>query len=256
MTMWMVVGSAGYAFLAGREWDESVRRLEEQLEREDLEEFDRINTTQTLMFFQATRGEAGMDRARALLAAAGISDSQLSAGNEMLLGEVALTLGEFESAVDAVLRGLDIEPGFTWIGALRGGIGALWARDSGRVRALAERLDAAHMTGRMPAAVRVGLRAALASLEGRPADAFVEFRDALRRFRDLGQFLGLADTSLAFALAVGPADPEARAAGEEAREIFAGLGARPWVERADAVLSGEMRPILEPGPVAEAARAP
>jgi hypothetical protein len=39
-----------------------------------------------------------------------------------------------------------------------------------------------------------------------------------------------------FAFALGPDDPDARAAAEEAREIFARLGATAWLERLEAVL--------------------
>jgi hypothetical protein len=102
----------------------------------------------------------------------------------------------------------------------------------------------------------MGLRACIAALEDRREDAEVGFRDALKRFRELGQLFLVADAGLEFVLAIGPSDAEARAAGEEAREIFARLGARPWVERAEALLAGRERPILEPSAVPEPAPAP
>jgi len=42
-------------------------------------------------------------------------------------------------------------------------------------------------------------------------------------------------------------------AGEEAREVFARVGARPWLERTDDVLSGKVPPILAPSSLAEEA---
>ena len=83
-------------------------------------------------------------------------------------------------------------------------------------------------------------------MEGRHAETVSGFREAIQRFRELGVFFNMAQAGLAFGLAVGPSDPEARAAAEEAREIFARLKATPWVGRVDAVLSGQIQPILEP----------
>jgi hypothetical protein len=255
MARYMVSGWAGYAYFAGREWDEALERLDRQLEV-DLDEFDRLNTRQTSLFFRAVRGEDVGNEAAQLMAATPVSDSQLAGGNLALKALILAAQGEYGAAADADVATVDVEPGFAWIVCESAGVAALYARDVGRARAAAAALENAHQTGAVSSSVMMGLRACIAALEDRREDAEVGFRDALKRFRELGQLFLVADAGLEFVLAIGPSDPEARAAGEEAREIFARLGARPWVERAEALLAGRERPILEPSAVPEPAPAP
>jgi hypothetical protein len=88
---------------------------------------------------------------------------------------------------------------------------------------------------------RRSIRAGLLALEGRSAEALSVFRDVLRQWRELRLPWDEVVTSMEMLTTLGPAEPEARAAGEHAREILAGLGATPLVER--------MSLLLEPLPM-------
>ena len=84
---------------------------------------------------------------------------------------------------------------------------------------------------------RISIRAGLAALDERPADALGLYVDALRRFRDLGVALDEALTAIEMATLLDPALPEVRAAAAGARETLVRLGARPFLDRLNAAMS-------------------
>jgi hypothetical protein len=82
---------------------------------------------------------------------------------------------------------------------------------------------------------RAALAAAVAGLEGRWPEASAGFREAWRRYRDLGVFVGLAVSQLD-AIAVGPPDdPMLEIAAAEARAILAREGAVAFLAQLDAL---------------------
>ncbi len=96
--------------------------------------------------------------------------------------------------------------------------------------------------------------AALAALEGRPADALAGFRDARDQLRRLEQWFDYAAFGID-ALMVLPDEAEIRAWAEEARPILEGLRARTYLERLDEAL--ESAPSTAPAVAStEAARTP
>jgi class 3 adenylate cyclase/tetratricopeptide (TPR) repeat protein len=129
---------------------------------------------------------------------------------------------------------------------------ALWARDGAAARDDLAALDASGIHGPAVEADRRTIRAGLAALEGRTADALPLYREALRAWRDLGLAWDEALCGLDMALLLDPADPEVRAAAAAAREILVRLEAAPFIVRLDAATasqqsgSGLMRsPIAE-----------
>ena len=90
-------------------------------------------------------------------------------------------------------------------------------------------------------AARLSARAAVAALEGRTDDAISGFREALARFRSVGEGFDVATTALDFVILVGADHPATREAAAEARAIFDRGRARPYLERLDAALSGGAR---------------
>jgi hypothetical protein len=70
-----------------------------------------------------------------------------------------------------------------------------------------------------------------AALASRMEEAATAFREAIRQWRDLGALFDLALCELDFVRFVGGENPDAKAAGEEAREIFTRLGAPAFLER-------------------------
>ena len=85
--------------------------------------------------------------------------------------------------------------------------------------------------GRYVGATRVGLEAGLAALEGRRDEAITLYRSAADTFRDLDSPLDLGRSQMEYAILVGPDDPGARAAADEARAILTRLGSPPLLER-------------------------
>jgi class 3 adenylate cyclase/predicted ATPase len=253
MSIWIAGTSLVPAYETGEGWDEALERLDELLGW-NLEASDRLQITQMSLSLRGQRGEPVEERLDELLnQQTQMSDTQMRAANRLFRAETALSKGDFENSLRWAMQAIDIESGLIRVGLFDAGLAALFARDVDAARAAADRFDATPRSGRNALATRATLRAALAALEGRRTDAVAGFRDAVRRFRDVGARFNLAWAQLAFAFAVGPSDPEARAAAEEAREIFVGLRAAPWVERVDAVLSGKVQPILAPSSIPQEA---
>ena len=121
-------------------------------------------------------------------------------------------------------------------------------------------LEATGIHGPTIEARRVSIRAGLAALDGRTADALSLYRDAIRRFRESGVPLDEAFTGIEMATLLDPAIPEVVAAVEAGREILARLGAKPFLERLEAAVGRQRagqrespaprRPSGEAGPVA------
>ena len=80
------------------------------------------------------------------------------------------------------------------------------------------------------------IRAGLAASEGRRAEALGLYRDALRRWQDLGMVWDEVLTSIDMATLLDPAEPEVRAAAASAREVLTRLGAKPFLARLDAAM--------------------
>ena len=102
--------------------------------------------------------------------------------------------------------------------------------------------------GRVGAADRTTINAGLAALDGRPRDAVVLYREALREWRDLGMVWDEALCAIDMAVLLDPADPEVAAAAESARAILVGLRARPFVERLDAAMARGSQPAEREAP--------
>jgi hypothetical protein len=123
---------------------------------------------------------------------------------------------------------------------------ALWMGDLDRARTAAARFASTALPGKLNRIGAMGLEAGLAALEGRRSEAVSGFREARRLLRELGLVVSVADNGLDFVSAVGPADPEARAAADEARATYTRLGAKPWLDRLDTIL-GEVTPAAAAG---------
>ena len=80
------------------------------------------------------------------------------------------------------------------------------------------------------------IRAGLAALEGRAADALGQYREALRGWHDLGLAWDEALTGIDMATLLEPSEAEVRAAAESSRQILVRLGAKPFLERLDAAM--------------------
>ena len=114
---------------------------------------------------------------------------------------------------------------------------SLMARDARGAAADLEALEATGVHGPAIDARRASIRAGLAALDDRPADALSQYADAIRGFRDLGLPVDEALTAIEMATVLDPNLPEVRVAADAARAILTRLGATPFVDRLDAAMA-------------------
>jgi len=120
----------------------------------------------------------------------------------------------------------------------RAGQAALLARDAASAQSALDQLIATGAHGRALEMDRTALRAGLAALDGRMAEAVVGFRAALTGWRDLGLPWDESITSMSFVRLVGVDDPDARAAGQAAQVILRRLGAARILSLLDPWMTG------------------
>jgi len=224
------------------DWDEALPALEELLTGE-LEPEERITLLVALLGVRDWRGE----EVDALLAeverlAVDIDPNVLSSVDDARAGR-AFARGDFETAA-AVYRRL-AEPGTNAADSMftLAARASLLRRDAASASSDLEALEATGIHGLLINARRLSIRAGLAALDGRSADAMALYRDALRGFRDLGLPVDEAFTAIEMAMLLDPADPEVRAAADAARAILTRLRARPFLERLEAALARPAPPL-------------
>jgi hypothetical protein len=114
------------------------------------------------------------------------------------------------------------------------GRASLWLGDlEGATRALAA---GRALLGRWISAVNTTLEAGIAALEGRVEDAADHYAAAFDRWRAIDDTLSLALAELDCVLLLGASHP-ASVAGKEAHDVFAQLGAAPFLERLESARS-------------------
>jgi hypothetical protein len=113
---------------------------------------------------------------------------------------------------------------------------ALWNGDLASLREDLAALDATGIHGLVVEARRMTIEAGIAALAGRRADALSLYRDAIQRWRDLGQPWDEALTVIDVATVLDTADADIRRAAERSREFLVRVRATPFVERLDAAL--------------------
>jgi class 3 adenylate cyclase/tetratricopeptide (TPR) repeat protein len=196
-------------------------------------------------FFLVARGEStDTTLARLEVLATEVSDPAGLSSVRILRSDRALHAGDFGLACDeAVTAAEDDSIAALYLGfAMRP---ALWGRDLARARQVADRLDADPSTETGIAAYRVAARAGIAALEGREDDAITGYREALTRLRSEGSDFEVARISLDFVILVGSGHPATREAAAEARAIFERVKARPYLERLDAAMAGQVTAVPE-----------
>jgi tetratricopeptide (TPR) repeat protein len=231
------INNLGYtAFVAG-DWDEALEQLDSQL-AEDLERVDRIALLGNSVIVHACRGEdvteelaelqrlMGEDRLRA--SSSGVDDAMANAA--MANGRLADARTAWRHLAD---QDAGNAPEFRYRAARPG----LWDRDVASALADLAALDATGVHGRIVEIRRVTIRAGLAALEGRTADALAMYRDALQGWRDTGLPWDEALTGIDMATLLDPSEPEVRTVAHAAREILVRLGAKPFLQRLDAAVA-------------------
>ena len=238
---WMLLylGGSLPLLISVGEWEEADRILADV----DLAELPpglgvEFHTNATVL--HALRGET--EEAEAMLstlASTGLTqdDPRATASELLNAAFVHLLAGRLSEAYDEGMAGgaLPVEPGLAC--AEWATHAAIWLGDASRARAALTLFEARPERGRAVAARRVLLRAGVHALEGDRDAAIKGFRDAIRSWRDLGVPFYLGFALLEFATLIGPGDADARAAADEARAIWAGLGSAAMLSRLDVGLA-------------------
>ena len=230
------LGGAVFPLLALGRWDE-VDRIVAELEGPDPTDINLMEFYQGKAMHHAFRGEdeeatAIMQRLRPLLADASLP--HLDTWQTALEGQIAALAGRLAQAYDLAAVAMLAAPSqATAEGAVWAARAALWMGDAGRARAAVDALLVATQPGRVMVTNRGQMRAGLDALEGRRGEAVAGYRDAIARWRDLDVplYLGLCQTD--FAILLGPDEPEAAAAADEARALWTRLGSPPMLARLD-----------------------
>ena len=158
---------------------------------------------------------------------------------------VALAQGSLDEAHERALSAARAEAGSQYevLGCILAAHAALWLHDENKAGDMLRLLDESSVHGEWVECNRQTLHAGLASLEGHREQAIDLYLSAAAGWRQLGALFDLGLSQLDFATQIGSDDPDARAAADEAREIFTRLGAKPFLER----LEGAVQPTSVAG---------
>jgi class 3 adenylate cyclase/predicted ATPase len=240
MANWAAASRLFLTYLVAEGWDEALAEAETELAdvraRSMTSPLDEIRSLSIQGLILVARGDP-TDATLADLTrlAERTSDSFGITAIHLLRGDRAFIRGDYAEASREMLDASS-NPNISDLGFERALRAALWSRDAPKVREIADRLDADPSSLASMVATRISARAGIAALDGRRDDAVVGYRDAVARFRAVNQDFEMACTALDFVLLLGPEDPSALAAAEEARAIFERVGARPYLEHLEAAM--------------------
>jgi len=234
------LAGAGWIGISTGDWDWALREAGEALTGR-LEVGDRFRLARIPTRLGIFRGEAspGLDDLRATLA--GMSDASGKVWVDLIGAERDLLEGRPDDSYGTMMRVTEVAPAMAADGYPGAARAALWSGDLAGARAALEGYEGSMSHGRWPEADRVAMRGAIAALEGRRDEALGSYREAVERYRALDMPFELARVLVDMVVALGPDVPEAEAAGREARELLARLGARLYLTRLDAVLAPRRR---------------
>ncbi|MFN8622985.1 MAG: AAA family ATPase [Chloroflexota bacterium] len=240
-------GNAAEIAVRTGEWGWAEAAIHDVL-REDLQAIQRISVLENVTNLSALRGEDPTP----LIAEA----EALAAGEPRML-----RLLDDRLATLAMVRGQYAEAALIWrryatwsflnapAALPKAGRMMLWSGDLAAARADAQALDETGVHGACTDAARVTLAAGIAALSGDASAARAGYRDARRRWQDLGLPWDEALACLDLVLLLGPDDPDAPAAAERAREVFTELGAKPFLAKLDEALAAPGRTTPAEGSV-------
>jgi class 3 adenylate cyclase/tetratricopeptide (TPR) repeat protein len=246
-----LAGNAATNAVDTGEWERALALLERASEAAVEKTAQQLLASYEVVL-RAHRGEDVSGSASHLL---GWLDARIAAGEESftssrhdLAASIDQAAGRWASAWDeamasARLDAFNARQSYGWAILL-----AAHAADERRVRGA---LDGLRATGSHAPTAKLMASVAgsvLLALAGDTRGSLAGFRDCAARAPQLGCVLTQAEVGLIAGTLLDPSVPEVRALVEDARAIFVRVGARPSIERADAILA-------DTGPVARRADA-
>jgi predicted ATPase len=230
MAHWSVGNVLGLSSSIGDGWDEALVIGEEAVSSA-LSGADESRTLSVMVILRLARGDSCDEEIARLEALA----AELGEASAMGVATATKALqqfyaGRYAAARDLFVRAAGEFEGLAFIWLAEAAYPATWAREVAPLTDIATRLDAlAEANSPLYRAERARAWAGVAALEGQLPEATARYREAIRRYGDLGLAYERARTTTTAVTLVGVTDPEIAAAADEARALFERLGARPWL---------------------------
>ena len=230
------------------DWPWAFAELDSTL-TEDIDGIDRLNVLEASASLRALQGDQVGDLIAEMASIVGASDEpQVLSAIWIARASDAFASGRLRDARDALHRTGELVAEYRPMALAGAARSALWMGDvAGAADELAA-LDASGVHGPAVETDRKTIRAGIAALDGRPAEAITIYREALRAWRDLGLAWDEALCGLDMATLLDPSEPEVLAAAESAREILVRLGAKPFIARLDAATSRSTEAMVTSAP--------
>jgi hypothetical protein len=229
------------------EWDWALSVFAE-LDQEDVPLESRANLILQGALTKAYRGDltAESSRMAKIEAAMGsFTNPQWASILPLNQSLIAFVAGDLEASYRLAMRGVTTARG-DLIGMALGYATAaqatLWLRDGERAGEAVRALDAIPLRGAWLDATREQFHAGLLALDGHVDEALAAYAQPAGRFREMDWQFCLGMCQMEAAMLIGPDHPGARAAAEEAREIFARLGSPPMLQRLDSLVEEALIP--------------
>ncbi len=248
-----MVGNAVSCAIRVGEWSWALALIDEWLANEITGEFF-VELYVDRAVVRALRGEdPSADLAAAEQLLPKLTDSQYASYCHWARAWAAFGAGRFADAQEEAAAAARVTNYFTPITLPLAGRAALWAGDAAAAAGMVAQLAASVSRGQAAALDVVTLGAGVAALEGRRMDAIAGYREALRGWQGLGLAFDYALAVVDMTILLAPTEGEVPEAGTlvaATRQTLQRLGARPFLERLDAVpgLNGQQsesaRPIL------------
>ena len=192
-------------------------------------------------------GDASSDLAEAERLVTTIKDPQYMSYCHWGRAWAALTHGRLAEARQEAASAAEVTAYFASITLPLAARAALWAGDVADAKAVVGQIEASVVRGQAIALDFATLRAGIAAIEGRRADAISGYRETLRGWRQLGLAFDEAMAALDMAILLAPTEremAEASTAIEAARETLSRIGARPLLTRLEAAQAVTASPAV------------
>jgi class 3 adenylate cyclase/tetratricopeptide (TPR) repeat protein len=238
--LFIAAGNAAYSGFTIGEWESSLAVVDPLAADPEIEPGQRIYVLSNAIIIHASRGDdvsaaiAAMDELTT-----GAAESELVNAARDARANLAMATGDLENA-SVIWREMKIsEPQLGPWACYQAARPALWLGKVDDVKADMNVVEQGGLHGPVVDARLVTLRAGVAAREGRPSEAMTLYADALGAWRALGQVWDEALTGLDAVTLLDPGLPQVAAIGQSTRQILERLGARPYLERLDRVLTSK-----------------
>ncbi len=242
--------SNGYACYRLGLWDRAVAVLAEALADDPASE-DRVQLLSNAAIVPAFRGDDVEDILAEIGALVGASTDWTLVGNmREARGAAALAAGRLADATVEYRTAAELSTSVNGTDQrMFAAHASLWGGDIAGASVDLEAIVASGFRAPTVEARKLTIAAGLAAADGRRAESLALYRDALRRWRDLGLVFDEALACIDIVTLLDTDEPEVRAAADAARAILERLGAKPLLARVETAVA---RPSAASSP--EAAR--